>query len=174
MIDMTGQRYGRLVVLERSKRSEDKRTRWVCRCDCGTVKSILGYNLKHKDHARRIYSCGCQGRENRAKSNVSHGQSASKEMKLFWEAKKRAKKAGKHFDISPSDVVIPSHCPLLEIPLDSRDRDHWPSIDRLYNDEGYTRANIWVISMKANRIKSNATLEDFVRIARNWSKQCDT
>ena len=31
-------------------------TRWKCRCDCGTVRSVLTYNLVQK----KTKSCGCQ------------------------------------------------------------------------------------------------------------------
>lgn len=31
--------------------------RWNCRCQCGTVRSVLAYNLKQK----KTKSCGCAG-----------------------------------------------------------------------------------------------------------------
>lgn len=63
--DLTGQRFGRLVVLERSFdvperhwRSEDarfNRTRWRCACDCGNVIRVDGQSLKRG----KTRSCGC-------------------------------------------------------------------------------------------------------------------
>lgn len=29
--------------------------RWICRCDCGTLRSVLSYNLEQ----RKTKSCGC-------------------------------------------------------------------------------------------------------------------
>lgn len=51
--DLTGQKFSRLTVIELDKSS--KNIRWLCKCDCGTIKSILPGNLKTGD----IKSCGC-------------------------------------------------------------------------------------------------------------------
>lgn len=59
-IDLTGQRFGRLVVLQRDeapKRSHE--IYWLCRCDCGKEKSVLGSALR----AGYTQSCGCLKRE---------------------------------------------------------------------------------------------------------------
>ncbi len=60
--DLTGQRFGKWTVIERdwSESTSSKRgARWICRCDCGTVKSVLGYSLK----SGRTMSCGCKNGE---------------------------------------------------------------------------------------------------------------
>lgn len=38
LIDLTGQRFGRLTVIERAENSPNGAAKWVCRCDCGIVK----------------------------------------------------------------------------------------------------------------------------------------
>lgn len=40
-------------------RENDRNTRWICRCECGTVKDVLGYILKNGDSK----SCGCYAKE---------------------------------------------------------------------------------------------------------------
>lgn len=58
LIDLTGQRFGRLVVLETfTGRTADGRLRRYCRCrcDCGNQKNVLTENLS-VTHTR---SCGC-------------------------------------------------------------------------------------------------------------------
>jgi hypothetical protein len=52
--DLTGQRFGRLVAVERDV-SPGKRHHWLCQCDCGTLRSIYQYSLT-KGSSR---SCGC-------------------------------------------------------------------------------------------------------------------
>lgn len=55
MVDLTGRRYGKLVVLERVKKSSTRHTSyWLCRCDCGIEKIIAHSNLI-SHHTR---SCG--------------------------------------------------------------------------------------------------------------------
>jgi hypothetical protein len=54
-IDLTGQRFGRLVVLGRSAQNIRKRPAWVCQCDCGKKIVTEGRYLR-KDVTK---SCGC-------------------------------------------------------------------------------------------------------------------
>ncbi|WP_353949186.1 hypothetical protein ABNN70_06590 [Sporolactobacillus sp. Y61] len=57
-IDITGQRFGRLVAL-REVLSEDHVRRYLCQCDCGSQKVIRMYQLR----AGKTKSCGCLNRE---------------------------------------------------------------------------------------------------------------
>lgn len=62
--DLTGQRFGRLVVLQRAEDyvspSGKKTTRWLCQCDCGVEKVMLRNTIK------RAGSCGCARAEKAA------------------------------------------------------------------------------------------------------------
>ena len=46
-----------------------------------------------------------------------------------------------------------------------------PSIDRICNDKGYVKGNVWIVSHKANTMKNNGTAEEFAKIARNLMKK---
>lgn len=48
---------------------------------------------------------------------------------------------------------------------DGRQEDGSPSLDRLDCRKGYVRGNVEVISWKANRIKSNATVMELMKVA---------
>lgn len=63
-----GQRFGRYEVLERAGSDRHKRSMWRCRCDCGTVKVVLGTKLKTGHYK----SCGCLRRSGLLR--VTHGQ----------------------------------------------------------------------------------------------------
>lgn len=53
--DLTGQRFGRLVVIALAERTPNQRgSHWLCRCDCGSEKSFSVCNL-----GRNTFSCGC-------------------------------------------------------------------------------------------------------------------
>lgn len=93
---------------------------------------------------------------------------------LFRNARSRSKKLNLPFDITHSDIVIPEICPLLNIPLFSSigfPTDNSPTLDRIIPALGYIKGNIQVISMRANRIKDNATFEEFQTIYKNWLNQ---
>lgn len=67
------------------------------------------------------------------------------------------------FDLHLSDIVIPLVCPVLGIPLrvnHSVTGPNSPSVDRINPSGGYTKGNVTIISLKANTIKSNATIAE--------------
>ena len=74
-------------------------------------------------------------------------------------AKSRAKDKGLMFNLHYDDVQIPNLCPILKIPLIPSQgmSDGSPSLDRMVPYLGYTKGNVKVISMLANRVKTNAT-----------------
>lgn len=60
--DLTGQRFGRLVVIERAEDkiySGQKFISWLCQCDCGNTTIAQTGNLKNG----RVSSCGCYKKE---------------------------------------------------------------------------------------------------------------
>ncbi len=64
-IDLTGQRFGRLVVLGYAE-TRNAGAYWHCRCDCGTEKTIHGGVMK----AGSTRSCGCLLRETASTSRI--------------------------------------------------------------------------------------------------------
>jgi hypothetical protein len=86
-IDITGQRFGRLLVLERAP-TVRRRTMWLVRCDCGTEKEVRG------DTLFRISSCGCYHSEVRSavltRLKTTHGGTGTPEYTAYKGAKERA------------------------------------------------------------------------------------
>ena len=66
-IDLTGQVFGRLTVVERTKRNG--RLAWLCRCVCGVAKTVAGHYLRNG----RTRSCGCFRSDFAAANHLSHG-----------------------------------------------------------------------------------------------------
>lgn len=98
------------------------------------------------------------------------------EQRIWQCAKLRAKKKGFPFDIEVSDILIPSHCPALGIPLfvgKSGGIANSPSLDRLIPELGYVKGNVCIISHKANVAKNNLTPEELVRVAEWYINRVD-
>ena len=53
--DLTGQKFGRLTVLKYIKSTKTGKPIWLCECDCGNKKEILGESLL----SGNTRSCGC-------------------------------------------------------------------------------------------------------------------
>lgn len=54
--ELTGQVFGRLTVIAFHSVGADYATKWLCRCECGNEKIVIGKNLT----AGRTRSCGCK------------------------------------------------------------------------------------------------------------------
>lgn len=54
-LDITGQRFGKLVALSRAP-SRSGKTYWLCQCDCGNQKEIQTCHLT----GEQTKSCGCE------------------------------------------------------------------------------------------------------------------
>lgn len=68
MIDLTGQRFGKLTVLERDYNYPKKGTYWKCQCDCGNIITARKDQLtRHKNPKR---SCGCDLKEKISKASL--------------------------------------------------------------------------------------------------------
>ena len=59
--DITGQRFGKLVVLEQLDKRYNRQVVWKCQCDCGNITEVAGGNLR----SGHIKSCGCSHRESK-------------------------------------------------------------------------------------------------------------
>ena len=59
IIDLAGQRFGRLLVLELDNDNRGKGTYWWCLCECGMRKSIPSKSLREG----KTHSCGCLNKE---------------------------------------------------------------------------------------------------------------
>lgn len=86
------------------------------------------------------------------------------------EIKYRARSKNIPFNLEATDIIIPDTCPILGIKLCTEPvaemRNNWPSVDRLIPERGYIKGNVWVISQRANTLKSNATSDELFKVAR--------
>lgn len=93
-IDITGQRFGKLVVIERAPNHEyiDKagkthqQTYWFCQCDCGSPKKpVARHNLLNGT----TISCGCEQRKRTIAANSTHKQRRSRLYGVWQNMKNR-------------------------------------------------------------------------------------
>lgn len=82
-IDITGQRFGRLIALEYVGK-----TKWKCICDCGAVKEVRAYDLK----AGNTLSCGCYHKDifrGKPAYNRTHNMKETAEFNIWSMMKNR-------------------------------------------------------------------------------------
>lgn len=89
---------------------------------------------------------------------------------LYNSAKTRAKQRNEEFSIDLEDIIVPELCPLLGIKMQYNEgikQDNSYSLDRIDSTKGYIKDNVWVVSLRANRIKNDSTIEELEMILNN-------
>lgn len=70
-IDLTGRRFGKLYVIEKTNERNRGCVTWLCQCDCGNLCIKNGAYLRNGDTT----SCGCYQKEKASEANSTHGKS---------------------------------------------------------------------------------------------------
>ena len=93
--------------------------------------------------------------------------------RMLIAAKNRAKSKGLIFNLEFDDIVIPTTCPVLGIPLHQGTGQltpNSPSLDRIDSTQGYTKNNVIVISYRANSLKKDATVDEMNALATFYTR----
>lgn len=94
-----------------------------------------------------------------------------------------AKRRGIAFNLEIKDLILPTQCPLLGLPLLYNSFDTtaktfndnaWATVDRIDNSLGYVKGNVWIISRLANTMKNEASLDQLKLFADNILKTIET
>ena len=157
IIDMTGERYGRLMVLGLSPIKKGNNRSWVCQCECGE-KTIVQRGHLISGHTS---SCGCYNREQSSKINskrkITHGQTDSRLYKVWINMKQRCNNSNATGysryggrGIAVSAEWEESYEVFADWAMNNGYQDDL-TIDRIDNDKGYEESNCrWVTHMVQN------------------------
>jgi hypothetical protein len=169
-IDLTGQRFGRLVVIEKTeeRKKYSGNIIWLCECDCGNFTKADTNSLK-REHTK---SCGClvvELNRERAKNNrKEYGESSFNS--LFNRYKTHAEKRGIAFNLEKEEFRKMTQCDCFycgEKPNQIvQNRNNfgqyiYNGIDRLNSKEGYTKENCVPCCGRCNEGKNDISQQDF-------------
>ncbi len=71
LIDLTGQKFERLIVVKYAGKKQSGAALWLCVCDCGKERVICSYSLR----SGNTKSCGCLQKEIVSAYQMKHGHS---------------------------------------------------------------------------------------------------
>ncbi len=160
MENLIGKKFERLVVLKRMDSDRNRNSRWLCRCDCGKEKIIIGRNLKNGN----TKSCGCLYREG---NNTKHGHSTRTKMsKTYstWQGmiqrctnpnnKRYQDYGGRGIKVCQKWLKFINFLEDMGEPPSNKHQ-----IDRIDNDGNYCKENCrWATSKEQNRNSRNNRL----------------
>jgi hypothetical protein len=175
-IDLSGQKFNRLLVLKRSNHFGvgRKKVYWECKCDCGTLVTAVSSDIRH-GHTK---SCGCWNRDQTRHRDITHnpttttlGFGVAAFNRVFKIYQQNARKAGRDFTIS-RDVfykLINQDCYYCgSSPTNMVKNPHknghciYNGIDRLDSTKGYTEENVVPCCVECNFMKKNMLPEKFI------------
>lgn len=166
-LDLTGLRFGRLVVQHLADCGGEKagrtRRRWVCVCDCGNRVIASTQDLRKGD----VRSCGCLKRDSTIKRMSTHCASRTK-LHNIWKAMRKRCRNEHNSDFAHYGgrgiFVCPEWDSSFEAFRDwalSHGYEEGLTIDRIDVNNGYSPDNCRFCSMKdqANNRTSNVVVE---------------
>ncbi len=158
-IDLSGQRFGKLVVLERVENSNDGATRFLCQCDCGNIKIIRSKHLK----SGAIRDCGCEKSKRTRIKNLTHGGSGTRLYNIWIKMRDRCQNphSADWYDYGGRGITVydkwDSSFEAFRKWSENNGYDDGKSIDRIDVNAGYYPDNCRWVSMRvqANNKRNN-------------------
>jgi hypothetical protein len=175
-IDLTNQKFGKLLVIKQSGSSKRGLAIWNCACDCGNSFTTSGYYLR----TGRKKSCGCKNFRKRGFKNPKW--SGYEEISgSYWHAiKNGASSRNLELEITIQDIWYKfleqdRKCALTgeEITLVSsyasskKDGEkQTASLDRIDSKKGYVKGNVQWVHKDINKIKMDLHSDYFIDLCR--------
>lgn len=127
--------------------------------------------LVHAERKRRYHSDPEFKADFRAK--VAAWRKADYRPDMVARAKLRAQDLSLPFDITKDDLPLITHCPVFGFEFKSgrgKPCATTPTLDRIAPELGYVKGNVIVVSFKANLIKSNASPDEIMKVAKFYKR----
>lgn len=84
-INMIGNKFGRLTVIEETNKRKDRRIVYKCICDCGNITYVTGKNLRNGN----TKSCGCLSVDKFKQRSIKHGKTNTKLFRVWCDMRRR-------------------------------------------------------------------------------------
>jgi 5-methylcytosine-specific restriction endonuclease McrA len=197
-INLVGQRFGKLLVVERVINPKSYKAYFRCLCDCGRTKTIGSYYLQKK--MGNEASCGCERKivcrtlsdpKDASYNNVITGyRLGAKKRNKQWLLTREEAIALMHLDchycgVPPSQNRNAYDWKRIVEKTIAKSAKQWKAnaaiiingIDRVDNSGDYTKDNCVSCCKTCNAAKSDMTLEEFtqwlLRIAKHYGTKTD-
>lgn len=153
-----GSKFDRLTVLA-SAPAKNKKSRWLCRCECGKEKVVQSYYLSTK-HTR---SCGCLSVDTSTVLNTTHGMTYTRTYTVWSTMRARCNNPyhKKYYRYGGRGISVCTRWDDYNLFLeDMGEARPGYSLDRVDNDRDYSPSNCrWATAKEqANNTRRNVWL----------------
>lgn len=172
--DFTGEKYGRLTLINFLEFDKSRRQIYTCKCDCGQIVNKHLHSMK----SGKTQSCGCLHKEvtseNGKKRTIGNGIAArnglinnykesAKKRKIPWNLTNE-----QFIEITSRDCYYCGIKPLQNKGTFNNTGNYIHNgIDRIENDKGYEYSNSVPCCKNCNYAKRNMSLETFYNMIKN-------
>lgn len=170
--NLVGQRFGRLIVIERAPQLSVGNVRWRCLCDCGGETVTQAGSLI----SGRTLSCGCVKAELALIANTTHGKSQSATYRSWAKMKARCTnpKAKEFVNYGGRGIQLCDRWYEFENFLaDMGERPEGKTLDRIDNEGNYEPSNCrwatWAQQSMNKRNTRNFTLDGETLHLNEWA-----
>lgn len=173
--DLSGQRFGRLLVVRYAGLDKYGRARWLCCCDCGGEHTAQGGNLR----TAHTKSCGCLSPDINRRQFVTHGKHGTVEYRAWSHMIQRCfnpnNKRYANYGGRGISVCERWRCSFANFLTDmGRKPSPQHSLDRIDNDGNYEKSNCrWTLAKQQNQNRSNNRLLTFdgeTKVLADWAE----
>jgi hypothetical protein len=168
-INLVGQKFGRLIAMERISSNSFGDTIWKCKCDCGNIVFVSAKKLK----SGNTQSCGCLNRERASEMNrLPYGEAAFNKIEKNYKA--HAIKLKVVYELTREQLrenvtKFCHYCGNEPSNVSKRKTSYglfvYNGLDRIDNNKGYTLDNIVTCCKKCNKWKGKMTQNEFLEHA---------
>ncbi len=172
LIDITGNRYNNLTVIERVANNIRGQSRWKCLCDCGNYTEVTSNNLK----SGAVKSCGCLRHIPKYKHNLSHTKLyrvwAGMKRRCYYRNDKSYKNYGGR-GIHICDEWVNDFVNFYNWAIQNG-YEEGLTIERINNDENYSPNNCtWIPKSEQVNNRRNCILYTYNNKTQNLKQWCD-
>lgn len=174
LINLLGQKFGKLTVVELIKGSRDGSKLWLCKCECGNLKQVTTRHLNRANH--NVRSCGCD----RFRSGKNHHQwTGTGEISGDWWSTHVVRQSSSTARIKvPLTIDInyawelfliqEKKCALSGVPLkfSKKGDENSASLDRIDSSQGYIQGNVQWVHKHVNFMKRNYDQNYFIEFCK--------
>ena len=158
--DLIGQRFGFLVVKEKTRKDERRGLFWICQCDCGNTTTPIKTNSLLK---LKTISCGCYKIKRIKEANSTHKLTKTRtyvSWKSMWARCTDTKR--RDYEYYKTKTPIDRWKSFENFLEDMGERPENTSLDRIDNSKGYFKENCRWANQKEQQQNKNTNIYVFI------------
>lgn len=183
IVNLTGKRFGKLLVIDLAGGSRNGSKLWNCQCDCGNTKLVTTRHLNRNPKTNSVVrSCGCLNNNQKVgKDNPwfqGYGQiSRGYFTRHITKSAKKRSITGNEIEVNIDEKYLDKlfkkqngKCIYtgidITLPKKWNDKHYTASVDRIDSSKGYIKGNVQFVHRHINIMKNMYSHKYFIKMCK--------